>query len=85
MEIKKYDSNQFLRPIIVFFFLFNGCSSYYEILKQDPIKDSTMRFTKKGEIINSLETKGVLVATHLNRVDSNYNDGEYYIIERRQT
>ncbi len=61
--------------------LFSGCSFYNEVIKQSANEEKIMQVTKKGEIVSSLETKSVLFATYLNRLEPDkYKDGEYFLI-----
>ncbi len=64
--------------------LFSGCSDkiYKEFMNEDKLYEQTLLYTQKGEIISSLETKSVIVATYLNRLDKQFDkkDKEYFLI-----
>ena len=61
-------------------FLFVGCSLKEPFLKPDTLLQESLVYSKKGEIYNSLEIKASLFATYLNRLDSKYKDGEYFVV-----
>ena len=61
-------------------FLFVGCSLKEPFLKEDTVLQETLVYSKKGEIYNSLEIKASIFATYLNRLDSKYKDGEYFVV-----
>ncbi len=77
------------KKIFTTFFLllavfFSGCSDkiYKEFMKEDRLYEQSLLYTQKGEIVSSLETKSVIVATYLNKLDKKYanKDKEYFII-----
>ena len=51
--------------IITAAILFNGCS-IKPVLKKDPIYEKTLKYTRRGQIVNSLETKALIDAVNLN-------------------
>jgi hypothetical protein len=64
-------------------FLFTGCSEKInlDIFDKDIQYENALQYTKRGEIVNSLETKTVISATYLNSVDkATYKDGDYFLI-----
>ncbi len=65
---------------VVGVFLFVGCSLKEPFLKPDTVLQETLVYSRKGEIYNSLEIKASLFATYLNRLDSKYRDGEYFVV-----
>ncbi len=52
----------------------NGCSNkiYTEFVNEDKLYEQSLLYTKKGEIVSSLETKSVIVATYLNPLDKSF-------------
>jgi hypothetical protein len=63
--------------------LLTGCSQKIEldIFKKDMQYENALQFTKRGEIVQSLETKTVLTATYLSAVDAKtYKDAEYFLV-----
>lgn len=75
----------FLKMIFIFSF-FLGCSGHIEnnfgIFSQDKRYQSAIRYTRKADITNSLETKALIRATYLNPIYSEFNskDREYFYI-----
>jgi hypothetical protein len=64
-------------------YLLTGCSQKIDldIFKKDVQYENALQFTKRGEIVSSLETKTVITATYLSAVDSKtYNDGDYFLV-----
>ena len=61
-------------------FLFVGCSFKKPFLESDTVLQESLVYSRKGEIYNSLEIKASLFATYLNRLDSKYKDGEYFVV-----
>jgi len=53
----------FILSIILIFF--SGCA-IKQALKQDPLYEKTLKYTKRGQIVNSLETKALIDAIYLN-------------------
>ncbi|MEO1927927.1 MAG: hypothetical protein ABGX26_04495 [Nautiliaceae bacterium] len=51
--------------LLIIFLLFSGCS-IKKALKKDPIYEKTLIYTKRGQIINSLETKALIDTVYLN-------------------
>ena len=45
--------------------LFNGCA-IKTALKKDPLYEKTLKYTRRGQIVNSLETKALIDAINLN-------------------
>ncbi len=45
--------------------LFNGCA-IKNAFKQDSLYDQTLKYTQRGQIVNSLETKALIDAIYLN-------------------
>jgi len=71
--------------IFLFVIIFtNACSSkmYSELINEDRLYEKSLLYTKKGEIVSSLETKAVIVATYLNPLDKKYesDDKNYFIV-----
>lgn len=63
------------------FLFFSGCSVHKELLRDSGKEKLIVQQTKKGEIVNLLETKAHIFATYLNRLDAKtYSDGEYFFI-----
>ncbi len=64
--------------LTLFLLLFiNGCHSKVpkeieDALKRDRYYEKALSYTKKGEIIKSLETKAIIFATYLNKLDKKY-------------
>ena len=50
--------------IITATIFFNGCS-FKQALKKDPIYEKTLKYTRRGQIVNSLETKALIDAINL--------------------
>ena len=65
---------------ILSIFLFVGCSFKKPFLESDTVLQESLVYSRKGEIYNSLEIKASLFATYLNRLDSKYKDGEYFVV-----
>ena len=65
---------------ILSIFLFTGCSFKKPFLEPDSVLQESLVYSKKGEIYNSLEIKASLFATYINRLDSKYKDGEYFVV-----
>ncbi len=69
--------------LLVLVFL-TGCSDkiYKEFINEDKLYEQSLLYTRKGEIISSLETKSVIVATYLNRLDKRFadKDKDYFIV-----
>ncbi len=69
---------------LIVIFSFEACSSkiYSELVNEDKLYEKSLLYTKKGEIISSLETKAVIVATYLNPLDKKYEseDKDYFIV-----
>jgi len=53
----------FILSIIMIFF--SGCA-IKQALNQDPLYEKTLKYTKRGQIVNSLETKALIDAVYLN-------------------
>lgn len=55
-------------------FVFAGCTnnSALELFKKDELFEKALIYTKKGDVINSLETKAIVNATYLNPVDDEF-------------
>ena len=51
--------------ILTAVFFINGCALKYA-LKQDPVYEKTLKYTQRGQIINSLETKALIDVVYLN-------------------
>ena len=51
--------------LLVLFLIFTGCG-VKKIIKNDPIYENTLKYTQRGQIINSLETKALIDAVYLN-------------------
>jgi len=51
--------------IISAMILFNGCA-LKTALKKDPLYEKTLKYTRRGQIVNSLETKALIDAINLN-------------------
>ena len=45
--------------------IFNGCA-LKTALKKDPLYEKTLKYTRRGQIVNSLETKALIDAINLN-------------------
>jgi len=89
--IKKFDGKSFMGKnflkylfFLIVMFSLNGCSSkiYSELINEDKLYEKSLLYTKKGEIVSSLETKAVVVATYLNPLDQEYDDKDkdYFIV-----
>ncbi len=54
--------------LIILAALFNGCAlkSIKPIFKQDTLYEKTLKYTQRGQIVNSLETKALIDAVYLN-------------------
>jgi len=50
--------------------IFTGCS-IKEALKQDTLYEKTLKYTQRGQIVNSLETKALIDAVYLNKLYPN--------------
>ncbi|NPA12273.1 MAG: hypothetical protein GXO62_08520 [Epsilonproteobacteria bacterium] len=50
--------------ILVLFLIFSGCS-VKSALKQDPLYQQTLKYTKRCQIVNSLETKALIDVVYL--------------------
>ena len=61
-------------------FVLAGCTLKKTFVEPDTVLQETLVYSRKGEIYNSLEIKASLFATYLNRLDSKYKDGEYFVI-----
>lgn len=72
---------KFLLYIALLLF-FNGCSSKsgFNFFSEDRPYENAIAYTKKGEIIVSMENKAIIIATYLNPIYKKYNDGEYFFI-----
>jgi len=69
--------------IILVAIFFIGCESLdknHGIFQKDKTYQKAIRNTQKGEIINSLETKGVIVATYLTPLYEEYSEGENFLV-----
>ena len=55
---------------ILLLILFSGCSMK-SALKHDPFYEKTLKYTQRGQIINSLETKSLIDAVYLNDLYQN--------------
>ena len=53
--------------IITATIFFNGCT-YKQVLKKDPIYEKALKYTRRGQIVNSLETKALIDAVNLNEL-----------------
>ena len=51
--------------IITASILFNGCA-LKQAIKKDPVYEKTLKQTRRGQIVNSLETKALIDAVNLN-------------------
>jgi len=51
--------------IILSIFLISGCS-VKNLLKKDPVYEKTLKYTQRGQIINSFETKALIDSVYLN-------------------
>lgn len=51
--------------LIILNFIFSGCS-VKKLIKNDPIYEKTLKYTQRGQIINSLETRALIDAVYLN-------------------
>lgn len=62
--------------------LFSGCGmSAFHIFKRDRMYEHSIAHTKKGQIVAELQTKAIITATYLNRVDSaKYKGDEYFFV-----
>ncbi len=64
-------------------FILSGCQTYnaFDMFKKDDLYEKALMKTKNAQIINSLETKAKISATHLNPLyPSEYKDGEYFFV-----
>lgn len=67
--------------LLFFLLLFTGCESkLVNILQKDPEYVNTLRYTKRGHLTNSLETKALFNSTYLNPLNKEFTDGEYFLI-----
>lgn len=51
--------------IISSMILFNGCA-LKQAFKKDPLYEKTLKYTRRGQIVNSLETKALIDVVELN-------------------
>lgn len=61
--------------------IFTGCAqkSGFSFFSKDKPYEQAISYTKKGEIIVSMENKAFIIATYLNPI-KNYDDGEYFFV-----
>ena len=50
---------------LILVLIFSGCS-IKPIFNKDPLYEKTLKYTKRGQIVNSLETKALIDAIYLN-------------------
>ena len=55
---------------VLFILIFTGCS-IKDIISQDKLYDNTLKYTKRGEIHSSLETKALIDIVYLNPLYKN--------------
>ncbi len=75
--------SRFLLALFTLFALsFSGCGqkSGFSFFSEDRPYERAIGYTKKGEIIVSMENKAFLIATYLNPIYEKYNDGEYFFV-----
>jgi hypothetical protein len=65
--------------LFVFILLFAGCSSKVsEVFQKDKTYITLMQYTKRGEIVKSLETIALINATYINPILKDSNKSENY-------
>ncbi|WP_281951050.1 hypothetical protein [Nitrosophilus kaiyonis] len=67
--------------IFFVFIIFTGCAqkSGFSFFSKDKPYERAITYTKKGEIVVSMENKAFIIATYLNPI-KNYKDGEYFFV-----
>ena len=65
----------------LFLLFFTGCAqkSGFAFFNKDKPYEKAISYTKKGEIVVSMENKAFIIATYLNPI-KNYTDGEYFFV-----
>ena len=68
--------------LILSIIIFSGCvqDRSFGIFTKDIIYQRAIKNTQKGDIINSQETKAILIASYLNPIYSEFKDKEYFYI-----
>ncbi len=68
--------------LILSIIIFSGCvqDRSFGIFTKDIIYQKAIKNTHKGDIINSQETKAILISTYLNPIYSEYKNNEYFYI-----
>jgi len=63
------------------FFIFTGCAQKggFSFFHKDKPYEEAISYTRKGEIIVSMENKAFIIATYLNPIKK-YKDGEYFFV-----
>ncbi len=68
--------------IFILIFFLTGCvqNRSYGIFKQDNIYQKAIKHTKKAEILNSSQTKVILIATYLTPIYPKFKKDEYFYL-----
>ncbi|WP_187648360.1 hypothetical protein [Nitrosophilus labii] len=72
----------FLIVTLTALFLFNGCGykNGFAFFSKDKPYEKAISYTKKGEIVVSMENKAFIIATYLNPIYKRYEDGDYFFV-----
>ncbi len=71
--------NKILILLVSFMLFIVGCSQKSKFFNEDPLAESALINTKRGELYNSLELKASLSATYLNNFIDKYKDSKYEV------
>ena len=64
--------------LLIFLLFFSGCS-IKQALNSDPLYEKTLIHTKRGQIINSFETKALIDAIYLNPLYNTFTNPTFLI------
>lgn len=68
--------------LIAVIFILSGCGQKngFSFFNKDRPYEKAMSWTKEGNIIVSMENKAFIIATYLNPIYKDYNDGDYFFV-----
>lgn len=68
--------------LIAAIFILTGCGEKngFSFFNKDKPYEKAMSYTKEGDIVVSMENKAFIIATYLNPIYKQYNDGDYFFV-----
>jgi len=68
--------------LFILLLIFTGCvnPNYDGLFDTNNINQKAINYTQKGGLFNELETKAIITATYLNKVDDKFNDADTFLV-----